>query len=129
MARMKGFLATAVKGAQTITSLKSGDKVLICEGCTHHRQCEDIGTVKLPKWIREHAGSEPDFEFTSGTGFPDDLSPYKLIIHCGGCMITEKEVQYRMNCAIDEDVPFTNYGTAIAHMNGILQRSTEMFDL
>ncbi len=127
MARMKGFLHTALKGAEKIAEITGADKILICEGCTHHRQCEDIGTVKLPNMIRKFTGASPQFEFTSGHGFPDDLSPYKLIIHCGGCMITEKEVQYRMNCAIDEGIPFTNYGTAIAFMKGILKRSTEMF--
>ena len=128
MARMKGFLHTALKGAEKIAQIKDDDKVLICEGCTHHRQCEDIGTVKLPSMIRKFTGANPHFEFTSGHGFPDDLSPYKLIIHCGGCMITEKEVTYRMNMAIDEGIPFTNYGTAIAFMKGILKRSTEMLE-
>ena len=128
MARMKGFLHTAIKGAETIAKITDNDKILICEGCTHHRQCEDIGTVKLPNMIRKFTLANPQFEFTSGHGFPDDLSPYRLIIHCGGCMITEKEVQYRMNMAIDEGVPFTNYGTAIAFMQGILKRSTEMFE-
>ena len=127
MARMKGFLHAALKGAEKIAQIKEDDTILICEGCTHHRQCEDIGTVKLPAMIRKFTGTNPRFEFTSGRSFPDDLSPYKLIIHCGGCMITEKEVSCRMNMAIDEGVPFTNYGTAIAFMKGILQRSTEMF--
>jgi len=127
MARAKGFLDVAVSGAQKISSLKTGDKVLICEGCTHHRQCEDIGTVKIPSWIKEHTGEEPMFEFTSGTYFPEDLSPYSLIIHCGGCMISEKEVRRRMRCALDEGVPFTNYGTSIAYIKGILERSTEIF--
>jgi [FeFe] hydrogenase H-cluster maturation GTPase HydF len=129
MARAKGFLDVAVSGAQKISSLKTGDKVLICEGCTHHRQCEDIGTVKIPSWIKEHTGEEPMFEFTSGTYFPEDLSPYSLIIHCGGCMISEKEVRRRMRCALDEGVPFTNYGTSIAYIKGILDRSTEIFGL
>ena len=128
MARMKGFLHTAIKGAKTIAKITDNDKILICEGCTHHRQCEDIGTVKLPNMIRMFTLANPQFEFTSGHGFPDDLAPYRLIIHCGGCMITEKEVQYRMNMAIDEGIPFTNYGTAIAFMKGILKRSTEMFE-
>ena len=128
MARMKGFLHTAIKGAEKIAEIKDDDKVLVCEGCTHHRQCEDIGTVKLPNMIRKFTGANPQFEFTSGHGFPDDLSPYKLIINCGGCMISEKEVSYRMNMAIDEGIPFTNYGTAIAFMKGILKRSTEMFE-
>ncbi len=129
MARAKGFLSVAVDGAKKIGSLTSSDKVLICEGCTHHRQCEDIGTVKLPAWIREYTGSEPSFEFTSGTNFPEDLSSYSLIIHCGGCMITEKEVTRRMRCAQDAGIPFTNYGTAIAYIKGILNRSTEIFEL
>ncbi len=127
MARAKGFLSVAVDGAKKIGEITSDDKVLICEGCTHHRQCEDIGTVKLPTWIREYTKSEPTFEFTSGTYFPEDLSPYSLIIHCGGCMINEKEVRRRMRCAIDKGIPFTNYGTAIAYMKGILDRSIEIF--
>ena len=127
MARAKGFLDVAVEGAKKIGSLTKGDRVLICEGCTHHRQCEDIGTVKIPAWIKEHTKEEPAFEFTSGTHFPEDLSPYSLVIHCGGCMITEKEVRRRMRCAIDEGVPFTNYGTAIAYIKGILERSIEIF--
>ena len=129
MARMKGVLETAVTGAAIISELKDGDKVLICEGCTHHRQCNDIGTVKLPNLIRKHTGAKPDFEFTSGADFPEDLTGIKLIIHCGGCMITEKEVKYRMKLAIDEGIPFTNYGTAIAYMNGILNRSTNMLNI
>lgn len=129
MARMKGFLETAVTGAAIISELKDGDKVLICEGCTHHRQCNDIGTVKLPNLIRKHTGAKPDFEFTSGADFPEDLTGIRLIIHCGGCMITEKEVRYRMKLAIDEGIPFTNYGTAIAYMNGILNRSTNMLNI
>ena len=127
MARMKGFLHTAVCGAKKIADLKDGDKILVCEGCTHHRQCEDIGTVKLPAWIKEYTKADVEFEFTSGSAFPDDLSSYSLIIHCGGCMITEKEVQHRMKRAIDENIPFTNYGTAIAFIKGILDRSIEMF--
>lgn len=129
MARMKGFLETAVCGVKKLSSISSGDKILICEGCTHHRQCGDIGTVKLPAKIRMFTNSDPEFEFTSGTYFPDDLSPYSLIIHCGGCMITEREVTYRMQKAIDSKIPFTNYGTALAYMNGILERSISMFDL
>ena len=99
--------------------------MLICEGCTHHRQCEDIGTVKLPKWISEYSGKKLEFEFTSGTGFPEELSGYALIVHCGGCMLTERDVRHRMLCAADAGVPFTNYGTAIAKINGILSRSVE----
>ncbi len=126
MARKKGFLDTAVKGVLTLDSIQDKDKILIAEGCTHHRQCEDIGTVKLPKWIREYTGKEPEFRFCSGTEFPEDLSDYRLVLHCGGCMLNEREVGYRMKCAWDQGVPFTNYGIAIAHMNGILKRSVEM---
>ena len=125
MARYKGFLETAVKGAAAIDKLKDGDTVLICEGCTHHRQCGDIGSVKIPMWLKKHTGAELKIKNTSGVDFPEDLSPYSLIIHCGGCMLNEREVNYRMNCAIDSNIPFTNYGTAIAHMNGILKRSLE----
>ncbi|MBR6451715.1 MAG: [Lachnospiraceae bacterium] len=123
MARYKGFLSEAVRGAYALDSLKDGARILISEGCTHHRQCGDIGTVKLPAWIRKHTGIEPEFVFTSGHGFPEDLSGYDLIIHCGACMLNDKEVANRMKQAVREGVPFTNYGTAIAHMNGILQRS------
>ena len=127
MARYKGFLDTAVKGAKAIDRLKDGDTVLISEGCTHHRQCDDIGTVKLPKWLKKYTGKELVIKTSSGTGFPDDLAEYSLIIHCGGCMLNEREVKYRMKCAVDAGVPFTNYGTAIAFMNGILKRSVEIF--
>ncbi|MBD5116553.1 MAG: [FeFe] hydrogenase H-cluster maturation GTPase HydF [Ruminococcaceae bacterium] len=127
MARFKGFLETAVKGAAAIDGLKDGDTVLISEGCTHHRQCEDIGTVKLPKWLKEYTGKELNIKTTSGTEFPDELSEYSLVIHCGGCMLNEREMKYRMQCANDAGVPFTNYGTAIAHINGILKRSIEVF--
>ncbi len=123
MARYKGLLNSAVRGAKAIDSLENGDKVLISEGCTHHRQCEDIGTVKLPNWLKKHTGKQLEFAFSSGTEFPEDLSKYKLIIHCGGCMLNEREVRYRMKCAQDQNVPITNYGTAIAFMNGILKRS------
>lgn len=126
MARWKGFLNTAVKGAYALDTLKDGDKILIAEGCTHHRQCEDIGTVKLPNWIRNYTGKTPEFEFCSGTEFSEDLSDYKLVIHCGGCMLNEREMKYRMKCAENQKVPFTNYGTAIAHMNGILSRSLQV---
>lgn len=122
-ARYKGNLETVVQGAQTLEHLQDGDTILISEGCTHHRQCEDIGTVKLPNWIRKHTGKELHFEFTSGTEFPDDLSSYRLVIHCGGCTLNEREMKYRLKCAQDQSIPMTNYGTAIAHMNGILQRS------
>lgn len=126
MARYKGFLDTAVSGAKEIENLKDNAKILISEGCTHHRQCNDIGTVKMPKWLREYTGKELQFEFTSGHGFPDDLSSYDLVIHCGGCMLNDTEMKYRMNSAITQGIPFTNYGTVIAHMNGILERSTEI---
>ncbi len=127
MARYKGFLKTAVKGAGALNRLKDGDKVLISEGCSHHRQCEDIGTVKIPRWLKEYTGKELQLSHTSGTEFPEELSEYSLVIHCGGCMLTEKEMRYRMRCAVEQGVPFTNYGTAIACMNGILKRSLEIF--
>lgn len=127
MARYKGILDTTVKGVRAIETLKDNDTILISEGCTHHRQCEDIGTVKIPKWLQEYTKKNLNFEFTSGTGFPEDLSKYSLIIHCGGCMLNEHEVKYRMKSAIDQSVPFTNYGIAIAYMNGILNRSIEIF--
>lgn len=123
MARYKGFLKTAVKGARAIDNLKDGDKVLISEGCTHHRQCDDIGTVKLPRWLRERTGAELDLNWSSGGGFPQDLSAFRLVIHCGGCMLNAAEMEYRMKSAQQQGVPFTNYGTAIAYMNGILERS------
>ena len=107
--------------------LKDGDKILVSEGCTHHRQCEDIGTVKLPRWIRNYTGKELEFVFTSGTEFPADLSPYALIVHCGGCTLSEREMKYRLKCAEDQQIPMTNYGIAIAYMNGILDRSLEPF--
>lgn len=127
MARYKGFLDTAVNGAMSIDMLEEGDKILISEGCTHHRQCEDIGTVKLPRWLETYTGKKFNYEFTSGGSFPEDLSPYKVIIHCGGCTLTERELTYRMKCAVDQGVPFTNYGTVIALTQGILARSVEMF--
>lgn len=127
MARYKGFLETAVNGALAIEMLEDGDKILIAEGCTHHRQCDDIGTVKLPRWLKEYTGREFNFEFSSGGGFPEDLSSYKAIIHCGACMLNEREVKYRMKCAMDQGIPFTNYGTVIALTQGILMRSLEVF--
>lgn len=127
MARYKGFLKTAVDGARALALLSDGDRVLICEGCTHHRQCEDIGTVKLPNWLKAYTGKKLVYEFTSGGSFPEDVSSYKVIIHCGGCMLNEKEVMYRMKNALDQGVPFTNYGTAIALTQGILDRSLEFF--
>lgn len=123
MARYKGILTTAVSGVTALHTLKDGDRILIGEGCTHHRQCEDIGTVKLPRWIREFTGKEPEFIFTSGTEFPEDLSGYHMAVHCGGCMLNEREMKYRLRCAREQDVPMTNYGTLIAYMNGILKRS------
>ena len=127
MARHKGILEQTVKGVTAVEKLGDGDKVLISEGCTHHRQCDDIGSVKLPKWITAHTGKKLEFEFSSGTGFPEDLSRYKLIVHCGGCMLNEREVKYRMRCAERQNVPMTNYGILIAYMNGILKRSVEIF--
>lgn len=127
-ARYKGNLDTVVHGASALASLEDGDRVLICEGCTHHRQCEDIGTVKLPKWILEYTGKQIDFAFTSGTEFPVDLTPYKLIVHCGGCTLNEREMKFRLKCAEDAGVPITNYGTAIACMKGILGRSIAIFE-
>ena len=122
-ARFKGNLDGLIRGANTLKHLQDGDKVLISEGCTHHRQCGDIGTVKLPGWIRNYAGSEPDFTFTSGGTFPDDLSAYKVIVHCGGCMLNEKEMQHRQRTALSAGIPMVNYGIAIAAMNGILDRA------
>ena len=127
MSRYKGYLSTALKGAKVLDSMKDGDKILISEGCSHHRQCEDIGTVKLPKWIKEYTGKEVEFVFTQGTEYPEDLSEYTLIIHCGGCMLTEREVMRRQKRAEHQNIPFSNYGTVIAHINGILERSTEIF--
>ena len=126
-ARYKGNLEMAVKGVTTLDKLKNGDKILISEGCTHHRQCDDIGTVKIPRWIREYTGKEIQFETTSGTQFPDELSEYKLIVHCGGCMLNEREMKYRLSCAEDQGVPITNYGILIAYIKGILKRSVELF--
>ena len=127
MARYKGQLEGAVLGAAAIDSLQDGDTVLISEGCTHHRQCDDIGSVKIPNWLRKRTGKNLNIELSSGVAFPDDLSPYKLVIHCGGCMLNEREMRYRQKCAADQNVPFTNYGIAIAHMQGILKRSVEIF--
>lgn len=127
MARYKGFLDSAVKSAVAIDNLQDGDKILISEGCTHHRQCGDIGTVKLPAWLEGYTGKKLNYEFTSGGTFPEDLSQYKVIIHCGGCTLNERELQYRMKCALDHGVPFTNYGTVIAQTQGILMRSLEVF--
>lgn len=123
MARYKGFLDEAVKGAKILDELKDGDKILIAEGCTHHRQCEDIGTVKIPKLINKYTGKNFEFEWTSGNAFTDDIEKYKLVIHCGGCMLNENEMQNRMNDSLTKGVPFTNYGVIISYMNGILERT------
>ncbi|MEE0867932.1 MAG: [FeFe] hydrogenase H-cluster maturation GTPase HydF [Clostridia bacterium] len=127
MANYKGFLETAVKGVKKLDMLKDGDKVLIAEGCTHHRQCDDIGSVKLPRWIGGFTGKKLDYTIVPGHEFPEDLSPYAVVIHCGGCMITEREVKNRMEQAVKQGVAFTNYGITIAHIHGILARSLEVF--
>lgn len=127
MARYKGFLHTAVRGIAAVERLRDGDTVLIAEGCTHHRQCDDIGTVKIPRWLKNYTGRKIRIRTVSGTEFPEDLSPYSLIIHCGGCMLTEREVRCRMKCAQDQGIPFTNYGVAIAYMQGILRRCLGIF--
>ena len=126
-ARYKGDLKVAVQGAAAIEGLQDGDKVLISEGCTHHRQCGDIGSVKIPHWLAGYTHKKLDIALTSGTEFPEDLSGYKLIIHCGGCMLNEREMKYRLKCAKDQGVPMTNYGIAIAYLQGILRRSIELF--
>jgi [FeFe] hydrogenase H-cluster maturation GTPase HydF len=130
-ARYKGFLETALHGVKALSTIKRGDKILICEGCTHHRQCDDIGTVKLPRWIQEYIDKNGEkkaveFNFRSGGDFPDDLSEYKIVVHCGACMLNDREMNYRQKCAADQNTPFTNYGTAIAYMQGILKRSIQM---
>ena len=127
MARYKGFLKTAVKGAAAIKNLKDGDRILVSEGCTHHRQCKDIGTVKLPAWIKKFTGKEVSFDASSGTGYPSDIEKYALVLHCGACMLNPREVQSRMEITTKTGVPFTNYGIAIAYMNGILKRAVAMF--
>ncbi len=127
MARYKGLLETAVKGVAAVEHLKDGDTILIVEGCTHHRQCDDIGSVKIPRWLKNYTGKELKFETSMGMVFPEDLSPYSLVIHCGGCMLNEREVKYRMKCAVDQNIPITNYGIVIAYMQGILRRSLEIF--
>ena len=126
-ARYKGNLMGALRGVKALETLQDGDKVLISEGCTHHRQCNDIGTVKIPGWIRKKTGKEPEFVFTSGGEFPQDLTPYRLIVHCGGCMLNEREMQTRARRAAEQGVPMTNYGILIAHITGILARSVELF--
>lgn len=127
-ARYKGDLNVNLEGVKRLDNLSDGDCVLISEGCTHHRQCGDIGTVKMPMWIKKHTGKDLSFEFTSGGEFPEDLSSFALVVHCGGCTLNEKEMKYRMACSTDAHVPIVNYGMAIAHMNGILKRSLEPFD-
>ena len=127
MANYKGELETLVNGAKTISELKDGDKILISEGCTHHRQCNDIGTVKLPNWIKKYTNKNLEFEFTQGGEFPQDLSKYALIVHCGGCMLNEAEMKSRLKRASEQNIPIVNYGMAIAYMNGILERSMEIF--
>lgn len=126
-ARYKGNLKTAVSGVTELSRLQDGDKVLISEGCTHHRQCDDIGTVKIPRWVRQYTGKEPEFVFTSGTGFPDDLSAFRLVVHCGACMLNAREMQFRAGKAKEQKIAFTNYGILIAQTQGILQRSVEIF--
>lgn len=127
MARHKGLLESAVRGVTAVAKLKDGDTVLIAEGCTHHRQCDDIGTVKIPRWLKEYTGKDISIETASGRDFPEDLSPYAMVIHCGGCMLNGREVGYRMKTAADQAVPITNYGIAIAYMKGILRRSLSVF--
>lgn len=127
--RYKGNLTRQVQAVKILDTIKDNDKILIAEGCTHHRQCDDIGTVKLPNWIQNYTKAKPDFCFTTGTQFPTDLSPYKLVIHCGGCMLNKREMQYRLKTAIQQHVPMSNYGTAIAYMNGILKRTLHIFNL
>ena len=122
-ARQRGFLNAAIEAVKALPTLKDGDKLLICEGCTHHRQCDDIGTVKIPRWLMQNTGKHFEFEWTSGTGFPDDLTPYSMVIHCGTCMLNPREVTYRMNCALDQGIPFINYGILIAALHGVLERS------
>ena len=126
-ARYKGDLETAVRGAAALSGIRDGDRILISEGCTHHRQCGDIGTVKLPGWIRKFTGKEPEFHFTSGMEFPEDLRGYRLIVHCGACMLNEREMQTRLRRAAEQGVPITNYGILIAYMKGILKRSVAVF--
>lgn len=129
MARIKGLLDSSVYGAAVISKLSEYDKILICEGCTHHRQCNDIGTVKLPKWLEKFTGKHFNYTFTSGGDFPEDLSGYRLVIHCGGCMLNDKEMLYRVNSANKQNIPITNYGIAIAYMNGILKRSLKVLKI
>lgn len=125
--RYKGELETQLKGVAALSTIEDGDRILIAEGCTHHRQCGDIGTCKMPEWIRDYTGKKPVFEFTSGTEFPDDVSSYKMVVHCGGCMLNEREMKYRIACCQDQGVPITNYGILIAQVTGILKRSLGPF--
>jgi [FeFe] hydrogenase H-cluster maturation GTPase HydF len=127
MARRKGNLDAAVKGVLELKRISDGDRILIAEGCTHHRQCDDIGTVKLPRWIRQFTGRNPEFDFTSGGEFPGDLSPYRLVVHCGACMLNEREMKYRERESAAQGAPFTNFGILIAYTQGILRRSIAMF--
>lgn len=126
-ARYKGDLEETVKGVTALESLDDNDTILISEGCTHHRQCDDIGRVKIPRWIMQHTGKQLNFEFTSGTEFPYDLSKYKMIVHCGGCTLNEREMKYRIKCAKDQNIPITNYGILISYIQGILKRTVEPF--
>ncbi len=125
--RYKGELETQLEGVAALSSIQDDDRILIAEGCTHHRQCGDIGTCKIPNWIRNYTGKKPVFEFTSGTEFPDDVSSYKMVVHCGGCMLNEREMKYRIACCHDQGVPITNYGLLIAQVTGILKRSLGPF--
>ena len=127
LARYKGYLDSALKGIEAIKNLTPSDRILIAEGCTHHRQCNDIGTVKIPRWLKEKLGFEVAYDTSSGYEFPDDLSKYKAVIHCGGCMLSEREIGYRIKCAEDQGVPVTNYGILIAYIQGILDRSIKIF--
>ncbi len=127
-ARHKGNLSALAEGAKALDKLKDGDRILIAEGCTHHRQCEDIGTVKLPRWLREHSGAELKFDYTSGVEFPLDLSAYALVVHCGGCTLNQREMLFRIGCAADAGVPITNYGVAISYLHGILPGALAVFE-
>lgn len=127
MARYKGVLAPAIEGVAVLDTLRDGDRVLITEGCTHHRQCDDIGTVKIPRWVRQYTGVDVKFEFSTGGDFPEDLTPYRLVIHCGACMLTDREMRYRRRHADEQKIPMTNYGIVIAYVQGILKRSLQPF--
>ena len=125
--RYKGDLAEQIQGVKTLETLQDGDTLLMAEGCTHHRQCDDIGTVKLPRWIREYTGKELNFETSSGGGFPEDLTKYAMVVHCGGCTLSQKEMAFRIAKAKEQQTPIVNYGTLIAGINGILKRSIQPF--